>query len=71
MFFLFFFYRSPIIQTSLRNTTILVWITLVISLFSYARFVTLVIKDITEFLGIACFTVRKKGRDGVWRKEKL
>jgi len=62
---------SPLIQTSTKRTIVFVWITLIVSFFSYARFVTLVIRDITEYLGIACFTVRKKGKDGVWRKEKL
>ena len=31
-----------------------------------ARFCTLVINDITEYLGIACFTVRKKDKAGDW-----
>jgi ethanolaminephosphotransferase len=35
---------------------------------SYARFCTLVISDITSFLGIACFTVRKKDLSGQWRR---
>lgn len=35
-------------------------VALLTSLFAYARFCTLVIKDITEYLGIACFTVRKR-----------
>jgi ethanolaminephosphotransferase len=30
----------------------------------------LVIRDITEFLGIACLTVRKKDAHGNWRKAK-
>lgn len=59
--------RAPIIQTSLRNTTIFVWITLIVSLLVYVRFCTLVINDITNYLGIACFTVRKKDENGVWR----
>ena len=33
---------------------------------SYGRFVTLVINDITDHLGIACFTVRKKDAGGQW-----
>ena len=32
----------------------------------YARFVTLVIRDITSYLGIACFTVRKRNESGEW-----
>ncbi|KAF7783871.1 hypothetical protein Agabi119p4_36 [Agaricus bisporus var. burnettii] len=63
--------RSPIIQTSTLNTAILVWVTLAVSLFSYARFVYLVITDITEYLGIACLTVRKRDQTGHWvRPEK-
>ena len=54
-------------QTSIWNTTIVVWVTLLISFFAYGRFCTLVIKDITEYLGIACFTVKKRDKTGVWR----
>jgi ethanolaminephosphotransferase len=49
------------------NTTIFVYLTLTISIAVYARFCSLVINDITNYLGIACFTVRKKDDDGVWR----
>ncbi|GLB43667.1 putative CDP-alcohol phosphatidyltransferase class-I family protein [Lyophyllum shimeji] len=59
--------RPPVIQASMKNTTIFVWLTLILSFLVYARFVILVINDITNYLGIACFTVRKKGEDGVWR----
>ncbi|KAF9055620.1 Choline/ethanolaminephosphotransferase [Panaeolus papilionaceus] len=58
---------SPIIQRSSKNTTIFVWVTLAITLISYARFVSLVIRDITNYLGIACFTVRKRDEKGVWK----
>ncbi|KDR86099.1 hypothetical protein GALMADRAFT_235335 [Galerina marginata CBS 339.88] len=57
---------SPLIQRTQKNTTILVWLTLAVSLFTYGRFVTLVIGDITNYLGIACFTVRKKDAKGEW-----
>ena len=57
-------YRSPIVQTSSKNATILVWITLVMSFITYGRFVVLVIQDITNYLGIACFTVGKKDKKG-------
>lgn len=63
--------RAPIIQTSMRNTTIFVYLTLVISLLVYGRFCTLVINDITNYLGIACFTVRKKDDHGVWRHKEV
>ena len=60
-------YPSPaIIQTNPARLHLFVLATLVISLVSYARFVTLVINDITEHLGIACFTVRKKDAGGNW-----
>jgi ethanolaminephosphotransferase len=49
------------------KTTIFVYLTLTISIFAYARFCSLVISDITNYLGIACFTVRKKDENGVWR----
>ena len=49
------------------NTTIFVYLTLTISVAVYARFCSLVINEITNYLGIACFTVRKKDEDGVWR----
>ena len=37
-----------------------VWVTLVITLTAYGRFVSLVIWDITNYLGVACFTFKKK-----------
>ncbi|KZT02066.1 Choline/ethanolaminephosphotransferase [Laetiporus sulphureus 93-53] len=58
--------RAPLIQSSPRNTAIFVYITLAVSFLSYARFCTLVIQDITNYLGIACFTVRKKDNAGKW-----
>ncbi|KAG6855527.1 hypothetical protein H0H87_001567 [Tephrocybe sp. NHM501043] len=61
--------RGPLIQSSLRNTTLFIWLTLTLSFFFYARFCTLVINDITNYLGIACFTVRKKDQNGVWQKK--
>jgi len=60
------FGRPAIIQTSPGRLHLFVLATLVISLASYARFVTLVINDITEYLGIACFTVRKRDAGGNW-----
>ena len=56
----------PIIQTTPGRLHLFVLATLVISLASYMRFVSLVINDITEYLGIACFTVRKKDAAGQW-----
>lgn len=57
----------PIIQSSMYNTTIFVYLTLTISIAVYVRFCSLVIDDITNHLGIACFTVRRKDEYGVWR----
>ncbi|KAG7100139.1 hypothetical protein E1B28_001919 [Marasmius oreades] len=59
--------RGPILQSNDRNMAIFVYLTLVVSLVAYGRFCTLVIRDITNYLGIACFTVRKKDADGQWR----
>ncbi|KAG5338537.1 hypothetical protein C0989_007131 [Termitomyces sp. Mn162] len=61
--------RGPVIQETLKSATIFIWVTLALSLFFYTRFCTLVISDITNYLGIACFTVKKKDKDGVWRKD--
>lgn len=52
----------------MHNTSVIVFLTLGISAISYARFCTLVINDITNYLGIACFTVRKKDMSGQWRR---
>lgn len=59
--------RPPIIQSTPKRTAVYVYLTLAVSFFTYAYFCTLVIRDITEYLGIACFTVRKKDADGKWR----
>lgn len=66
-----YFGRAPIIQSSSTNTAIFVYATLVLSFLAYGRFVTLVIQDITEYLGIACFQVVKKDRDGKWKDAKV
>ncbi|KAI0803223.1 Choline/ethanolaminephosphotransferase [Irpex lacteus] len=60
--------RDPLIQHNMHNTSVIVYLTLAVSFFSYARFCTLVINDITNYLGIACFTVRKKDTTGHWRR---
>jgi len=57
---------NPIIQRSSRFTMIFVWTTFAVSFISYARFVTLVIHDITDYLGIACFSVKKRDDRGEW-----
>ncbi|PCH34342.1 Choline/ethanolaminephosphotransferase [Wolfiporia cocos MD-104 SS10] len=58
--------RPPLIQSSRYNIAVFVYVTLAVSFLSYARFCMLVIKDITNYLGIACFTVRKKDKSGEW-----
>ncbi|KAK7695143.1 hypothetical protein QCA50_002333 [Cerrena zonata] len=45
------FNRAPFIQHSPDNVRIFIYATLAVSLLSYTRFVTLVIKDITNYLG--------------------
>ncbi|KAI6012769.1 hypothetical protein F5J12DRAFT_718080 [Pisolithus orientalis] len=59
--------RFPIIQSTPKRTALFIYLTLAVSFLAYARFCALVIKDITEYLGIACFTVRKKDAEGIWR----
>lgn len=61
---------DPIIQSTQKGAAALVWLTLVMSLVAYGRFVTLVIQDITEYLGIACFKVKKRDEKGEWRDAK-
>jgi len=61
------FKTSPILQSTAISQAAVVFFSLGISLYSYARFCSLVIQDITNYLGIACFTVRKKNARGEWR----
>ncbi|KAG2364834.1 hypothetical protein BDR07DRAFT_1450115 [Suillus spraguei] len=66
-----FLFGSPsLIQSTPKRTAMFIYLTLAISFITYARFCALVIRDITEFLGIACFTVRKKDGEGVWRETR-
>lgn len=64
------FGRAPIIQSTREGAAALVWLTLLVSAVAYGRFVTLVIQDITEYLGIACFKVKKRDEKGEWRDAK-
>lgn len=59
--------RPPLIQHSTENIEKFVFVVLAIAFVTYARFVMLVISDITNYLGIACLTVRKRDANGVWR----
>ncbi|KAG0706676.1 CDP-alcohol phosphatidyltransferase-domain-containing protein [Suillus ampliporus] len=63
----FLFDKPSLIQSTPKRTAVFIYLTLAVSFLTYARFCALVIGDITEFLGIACFTVRKKDAEGVWR----
>ncbi|EIN14321.1 Choline/ethanolaminephosphotransferase [Punctularia strigosozonata HHB-11173 SS5] len=65
------FGRPPLVQNTFARTALVVWLNLAVSFASYARFCTLVINDITEFLGIACFTVRKKDAHGEWQNAAI
>jgi len=62
-----FFGRAPYIQSTPATTGIFVYLVLAVSFVTYAQFCTAVINEITNYLGIACFTVRKKDANGVWR----
>jgi len=62
--------REPRIQKNFNDVRLVVYITLLTSFLMYARFVFLVISDITNYLGIACFTVRKKDKSGHWTEAK-
>ena len=55
--------RPPIIQSTPERTAIFVYLTLAISLFAYVRFYVLVTREITEYLGIECFTLPKKNTE--------
>ena len=59
--------RPPLIQDSPEMTEKFVYAVLVVVLVTHARFVMLVVSDITNYLGIACLTVRKRDVNGVWR----
>lgn len=59
--------QAPYLLTTHTRLALAVSAYLVLTFGTYARFVYLVIDDITDYLGIACFTVRKRGPDGVWR----
>jgi len=59
--------RPPLIQHSSKMTEKFVYVVLVVAFVTYARFVVLVISDITKYLGIACLTVRRRDANGVWK----
>jgi ethanolaminephosphotransferase len=57
-------FSAPVLHA---NPLAFVLISLAVSFLAYARFCTAVINDITNYLGIACFTVRKKDEHGEWK----
>jgi ethanolaminephosphotransferase len=59
--------RPPLIQRTTENIEKFIFVVLAIALMTYARFVVLVISDITNYLGIGCLTVSKWDVNGVWR----
>jgi ethanolaminephosphotransferase len=59
--------RPPLIQDSPEMTEKFVYVVLAVVFVTYARFVVLVVSDITDYLGIACLTVCKRDVKGVWR----
>jgi hypothetical protein len=59
--------RSPTLITTRTSLTLAIYTTLLLSFVSYVRFCYLVIHDITNFLGIACFKVQRRDEKGVWR----
>jgi ethanolaminephosphotransferase len=50
----------------MKNTAIFIWVALGIAFIVYGRFVYSVIWDITNYLGIGCFMVKKKDKNGDW-----
>lgn len=59
--------RAPLFQYSPEKTEQFVFVVLAVALVTYARFVVLVISDITNYLGVACLSVSKKDVNGVWK----
>ncbi|ELU39464.1 cholinephosphotransferase [Rhizoctonia solani AG-1 IA] len=58
------FGRAPVLHS---NPLLFILISLGASFLAYGRFCIAVINDITNYLGIACFTVRKKDEHGEWK----
>ncbi|CAE6477493.1 unnamed protein product [Rhizoctonia solani] len=58
------FGRAPVLHS---NPLLFIIISLGVAFLAYGRFCIAVINDITNYLGIACFTVRKKDENGEWK----
>jgi ethanolaminephosphotransferase len=59
-----------VFQTTPERRAMAIYATLGITIVLYGRFVYRVINEITDYLGIACFTVRKKDKAGHWEDAK-
>ncbi|KAK7444746.1 hypothetical protein VKT23_015063 [Stygiomarasmius scandens] len=59
---------KPLLHSSAFSTTLVVYGVLAISLVRYGVFVTRVIREVTAYLGIACFRVLKRDAGGEWRR---
>ncbi|KZO91175.1 hypothetical protein CALVIDRAFT_568445 [Calocera viscosa TUFC12733] len=64
----FLFRRELLIQSTPLYADLAVLLALLVSFVYYVRLCTLVIWDITDFIGIACFSVQKKDSKGAWVK---
>ncbi|CED82236.1 sn-1,2-diacylglycerol ethanolamine-and cholinephosphotranferases [Phaffia rhodozyma] len=59
---------SPVIQSTQTKSSGFILLSLFVALAIYLNFAFSVIWQITEYTGIACFTVRKKDQSGHWVK---
>ncbi|RSH90063.1 hypothetical protein EHS25_001396 [Saitozyma podzolica] len=62
----YLFGREPLVQNSPTTANVFIFMSFLIALFNYVRFAREVIWQITEYTGIACFTVRHKDEQGRW-----
>ncbi|WWC87383.1 uncharacterized protein L201_002272 [Kwoniella dendrophila CBS 6074] len=63
---LWWFGREPLVQSSPVAANVFIGMSFFVALFNYIRFAREVIWQITEYTGIACFTVRHKDANGQW-----
>ncbi|KAI5454806.1 hypothetical protein NCC49_003689 [Naganishia albida] len=60
------FGRAPFIQSTEQNATYFILFSMTFAILNYLRYAKSVIWQITDFTGIACFTVRHKDAQGGW-----
>lgn len=60
------FGKEPFIQSNAERTKIFIMVSAAIAVINYLRFAKQVIWQITDFIGVACFTVRHKDESGGW-----